>query len=1574
MIYRWLYKLWKYFWITVGVVFFTALILSSVAILLLQLPQTKDYLKNEVVETFNSQYEGTLEIESISGFLPFKAGVNQGKIFAPSDSLNPVLSFERAEATVNWWELLQQNLAISSFEVYSPSILFDRTDGNFNFGQAVRQKEEFRRSGLLNPDAPELIGELNIFAPSLSIIDGEIRVERSIEMPQGLEIRTPFTFQQVNANLFIELTESQIFVDILNISTVIPNSEYNFISTSGQFYSDSRFFELNNFRIRTGIGELEFGLEASPVNLFGENISAQFQAATYSTEFKNSFLSSSFIQRYIPDYPDFEENLFFELIAEGTADEFFIDRFQAGINQSSLLFSATGRDLFQDSLSYEVQLENLVMNPNDLMFITKSVLPDVDLTDYQISTVRGNIAGTLNAMDTELMLRTSMGSLGFDASLLFNIDDQIDYEFLFESDSLDISPFLKDSVNSTLLNGSISAIGSGILENQEVSALINLDESILAGHRLRRLSGTVDLKQNRYDFSLNARDSLSTLQSAGFYSLNGSQHHFSADSRFSNLNLVPYTGFFDAVQTNFNGSFSANIRGSDLEDVWGRLSVEMDPSAIGSDSLRAHQLYADINQPENESRTLRFTSSFFDGEIAGTLSPSAISRMLKYWAGYLMERLDEEIFLANDLTLSQFLLSDSSEIMNEIQESENLELSLQINLKDLDLLRSYVKNLPEIQSRARLTSSVTADGNRIQLSGNLFDERFELNDLHVEDLSSSITVNVRHDMTLREYNLIDFQLSSSSAMVSNMEFSESFLNLTARNDSIEIRQQVLREDDIQLQSSLLGILTPGMFELEIHDFDFGSREYSWVTRGTPSLQFSADRKLTVTDLALSSDNDLIEVNGTFSTDIADSVEYNISNLDLARISNLINKRISFSGIMNGEFITRSLTQIPSIQGLIDIQEGRMNGRLLGDLSLNSTFNSEENQFDTEIRVYTDPEKYPGYITSNDGIGQDLRFNGYFRLPDNEEPDTELFYFDADLREIDMWIVTVIVPAIIADMDGRASGRGFIKGTRNDFDFEATFDASNVYGVPAFTNVEYVLDGEIDFNKTDGLLFRNVRLTDNDGGTGTLSGQVDLDNFSPTTYIDLTLDLNNLQFINNTFDPDIPFYGTLYGTGQARITGTNFSPYLRTSSPVLLSSNSRISVPLEEETEFEQDRRFIQFVESFEEALQNRESTGTDGASGNGETPPEDLTFLERFTMDLQFSANNPLNVQLIFDRVTNEILNTNGTGQIRLLLEDQDVSMFGRFNIVGGDYQFVSGDIFTRRFTLQEGGSISWQGDLVDANLNVTAVYRARPSISSLLGSAGDQQVGQRIPVELVLQIGGTISAVENNFFFRVPTGIEGTLDPTLATQINNLNQNEEEKLIQATSILLSGNFLPFSSTQGLGLEGVSGTAAVVNPLLTSQVINPLLSNQINSLLRSDITFDIDLNLTAFDEVDLGVALRLFDDRVILRREGQITGEQSDIGDLGATYRINRTFSITAFHRQDPTLIAREGNAATGNAQTQEMNGIGVEARFQFNTWKNFGNSIAGAFRKLFGVQRKDESDENVIRNVDSDGNTAAIN
>ncbi|MGK7370973.1 MAG: hypothetical protein ACNS64_12230, partial [Candidatus Halalkalibacterium sp. M3_1C_030] len=329
--------------------------------------------------------------------------------------------------------------------------------------------------------------------------------------------------------------------------------------------------------------------------------------------------------------------------------------------------------------------------------------------------------------------------------------------------------------------------------------------------------------------------------------------------------------------------------------------------------------------------------------------------------------------------------------------------------------------------------------------------------------------------------------------------------------------------------------------------------------------------------------------------------------------------------------------------------------------------------------------------------------------------------------------------------------------------------------------------------------------------------------------------------------------------------------------------------------------------------------------------------------------------------------------QLRITLQDEEVQMFGRYNISGGSYQFVSGEIISRRLALESGGSIVWEGDPENARLDINAIYNVRPNIANLSATAASQDnnrengSGQRVPIDLIIEITGTVSSVENNFYFRTSNTLDLSSNSTLQFALNEINRDEQQKFLQATSILLTGEFIPSQSydqaTTSLS-QNLTRGSTVLNPLLSNQVISPLLSNQINALLDSDVSrFDIDFNLNAYNEIDLGIALRLYNDRLILRREGQLTGGSQEsafgerIGDLNATYRINRGLSVTAFHRQDQTISNVSQGSGTGDV-TPSVDGIGLEAKVQFNTWQELKQKIKNTFNKLFGIKSKKNNEE----------------
>jgi translocation and assembly module TamB len=1125
-------------------------------------------------------------------------------------------------------------------------------------------------------------------------------------------------------------------------------------------------------------------------------------------------------------------------------------------------------------------------------------------------------------------------------------------------DSLDLSPVFPAHIQRNLINGVLSFEGSGFdPDHLDLEIAADLDTGFVNHIDFSQAAFRGQITDQRFEHELSILNGDAEINSSGLIGRSGDDWTVSLEGFTRNIDIKHIFQREDFPNTSINLEYSSDLGFSEIDDLNGRVSFQINESVIGPDTLRSHQFYADLDTPSTSGgeRNFRLTSSFLDAEITGNIYPTNLYHLYRHWNGYIRNQIAEEIVMDSTAVKPVEDISMADQV-------SSADLHLNIEIKDVELLQKYYSENPLFETRSRFNLNLNADQNRLLVTGSLNDSEFRFGNFESGAISANFTTSLRYAEKFRDYGTMDLQLNAENYRYNNFQFRDGYINTSMRSDSIMVQHSSRGfEDEINLNLSMLTRLNPDDIMIEIRDFMLGSEAYTWRTENTPVFTLFKDRSLKLENVNFVSDEERIEINGTYSNAQEDRVEYLVRNLNLQRISELIGGRVRFAGSADGEFYTTTLTQVPTFEGDLNVRRFMLNERLVGDVNINSQYSTAEDHFNTSISVITDPDRYPNYYAENDSIGHDLYFDGYIKTPDLNNPDEEFFSFEADLREIDMWIVTVIVPQIVIEMEGRSSGTGYIRGSLTDYDFNAEFDIDEVMGVPFFVNIPYDLNGTLIFDRNDGLIFEEIYLRDPQGGTGVLTGTVDLDDFSDYNYLDLTLDLNNLLFMNNPYDPDVPFYANARGTGQARITGSNFDPYLRTTQPVVISQGSRISVPVVDDTELQQSYSFIQFVDSFDWRTFQDENI-MNGQNGNGQTfqfDPETLTFVERFTLDLQFIAEQPVNFRLIFDRVTNEILSASGTGQIRLSLEDQNFSIFGRMNISGGDYQFVAGDIISRRFQLLEGGSIIWEGDPANARLNVNATYRARPDLTALITSgAREMQRGQRFPIDLVLNIGGTLSELENDFYFQIPSNIEGTLDPTLLTQVNALNRNEEEKIIQATSILLSGNFIPLTTAStegGTGMalrETLTGGAVVVNPLLTSQVINPLLSDQINSLLRSDMSLDIDFNLTTLNEIDLGVALRLYDDRLILRRDGVITGEYSDIGDLGATYRINRVFAVTAFHRQDPMLTS---SSTAEVRQVQEMNGVGIEAQFQFNTWQELKDRFIRAISRLFGRKEREE-------------------
>ena len=1549
---RWLYKTWSFFWGFIGITIMVVVVLAIAGFGALQLPSTKTYIANQAEERFNNSYQGVLTFGAIQGTIPFNFELYDVSIYPDSSSYIPVFHADTITASLDVWALVRNRFLITGMNVGSPSVIFDSESDN-SFLRAIQRKDNGTSITVEGEELEDVESFVEILAPSMVVRNGtavfrNVVTDSSVFLPSD-----SLTLRTIDLEMFLDYNSEQRFLDIEHLSMRSPELGNTSINLYGQIFNDSRFLEFNAFNIRSGRSVLNFSGEADGVDLFKGKLFEQIRSSDISLNLEEMVLWDDQIRKYNPNVPEHDQSLYLSMAAEGSLDSLWFDEFQIVFGNSEASgFGYITNPLNPQDIRVGGELDRLVTDTTDLKVVLPK-LTEVQNTaiagsDYQLSykadsrSFEGSIAGVGNR-----------GSFNLGGKYVYRTDS---LSIVGRIDSLDVGNLFSDDVFSSKLSGDIDITSSSLdVRKANGRGSITLSEGEINSIPFDSL----DASGNWGNGIITPRffGSAHNSDLSGMGTIDFSQEipaiEFSGSGR--NLDMKAITRVESMQEALVDVEYEIFLNGSNRDNVYGQVSLDIPFSVIAGDTLPSHQFYADFNEPGIAERSLRITSTALDITVDGQYSPNELAQLYPYWKNYFEARVEEELL---------FGVADTTVLERPQIADQNFNLAMTV--KNLDLLRAYFPAFPYMRSNMEMVSDVNVNPDRLLFNASVRDPKFEWGITQADTVNMQITGSFRHQDMLKAYSGLQVQLNAEAVHTEFLNGKDLDFNFDMDEDSVRITHSIgkIQDDTIFRMGSEIS-LSDTLITGRINNFELGNERYMWKNEGVPALMYTLDEKLVFENFSFVNMDEYLSFSGTFSNLPEDSVNYVVRSVDLQRISDLINGRINFSGDLDGTFTTRALTRIPTIQGNLEISGLAIENNVVGDIELSSNFNAEKNRFDTDITIKTDSTIYPEYFVRNTRAGQDIELSGYVLAPAGGEfPAVDSLYkFRLDFESVDLWVIPFIAPKVFTEMSGRATGHGYIWGNLETYDFNVDYQVGMddaVYMKPNFLGTSYFAQGDVSFSRHRGLDFKGLYIIDPSGGSAILSGTYDFNDFKDLDYIDLTLQMDEFQFLNSTFAPDLPFFGQVYGTSTVRLTGTNLNPVLTTLVPVTITDFSRVGIPLLEETDFDASSQFIRFVDDFSKTGSRSGSTagGTQFALEE-ERDPFDRTFMERFTLDFQFVAVNPMMVELIFDPITGDMIRADGTGRLRILLRDQELTMFGQFDITGGSYNFVSGDIFTRRFELESGGTITWEGAPDDARLNLNAIYQARPDINTLTQARSEIETSQRVPVELVLHVGGSLSAIDNDFFFRLPNTFETRQNTTLQTQINNLNRNEDEKLIQATSFLLMGDFIPYSAlndndaSTSIG-SNFSSSGAVLNPLLSSQVISPLLSNQINSLLRSDVgTLDIDFNLNTYNNVDLAVALRLYNDRIILSREGQITGSQSSIGDLGATYRINQTLSVTAFHRQDPTFSTF--TSTDESQQFQDINGVGVEAELTFNTWNEFFKKLASPFRRLFGTKEKEE-------------------
>ncbi|PVH26466.1 translocation/assembly module TamB domain-containing protein [Sphingobacterium corticibacter] len=724
---------------------------------------------------------------------------------------------------------------------------------------------------------------------------------------------------------------------------------------------------------------------------------------------------------------------------------------------------------------------------------------------------------------------------------------------------------------------------------------------------------------------------------------------------------------------------------------------------------------------------------------------------------------------------------------------------------------------------------------------------------------------------------------------------------------------------------------------------------TWNVRPNNQIAFG-DAGVLVRDFVLNHAGQELSVQSQDST-YNSPIALNFNNFRIETISRMVDSEsLDVGGGING---TATVSRLES------------NPVFISDLMINAFSFAKQEVGDISIKVNNETQNTFAADVAITGNGNEVQLLGTFMSP--PEGDAQI---NASLEFKPMMMKTLEAFSFgnLKDTEGNISGKIDIAGTTAAPRITGGLTFNNSKMNVAMLNSTMLINNQtISFNN-QGVQFKQFEIRDAKNNAARINGSVRTTDYSDFAF-NLSLNMDDFEAMNSTMEDNDMFYGKMYLTTALKVTGDMNSPRVDGSIRTNDKTDFYFVVPNENPGVAERDG-VVKFVDRSDSTSRNIFAR-LDSLT----TAPTALTGMN---ISLKLQTDPEARFTVVLDPGTKDELHIQGVANLTAGIDaSEKITMSGTYTIEKGEYTVPLGPL-SRQFTFQKGSVITWGGDPLDANMNITAVYRNRFPTLELVQSQVQLQsqnlYRQRIPFNVLLKLSGALFTPDLAFDIQldentsmVPQDVTNNVNIALA----NMRNDPAELNKQVFSLIALGRFMaanPFESLSGGG--GVEGMArSTVSNFLTGQ-----LNNLTSDLIRG---VDIDFNLqseqdyltgSAQNRTDLnvGISRALFDDRIKVtvgsnfevegnsrpgEKASNIAGDVSIEGRISPDGRyIGRVFRKNQYQ---PTLqgqFVETGIGLVANITYDRFREIFMSSR----AIDNYYNSDSKNFRRRFDVDRMD--------------------
>lgn len=831
---------------------------------------------------------------------------------------------------------------------------------------------------------------------------------------------------------------------------------------------------------------------------------------------------------------------------------------------------------------------------------------------------------------------------------------------------------------------------------------------------------------------------------------------------------------------------------------------------------------------------------------------------------------------------------------------ENDEYDIKLDVSDARDILSFLKPGLYIAQGSKIRLNIAKDGN---LTASVKSPRIALGKNYLKDINLSID---NRDSSLNA------TVACSAVSVAGLSLMGDNLMLYAKDNGFgagftyDNGTELANKGEMYL-SGKLGRDRHGALTVNARTLP----SYIWYDDDAWTVSESTidltGKDLRIDNLTATCSDQSIKINGGYSSTVKDTLSVNLVKFDLGILNKFLGDSFGITGLATGHAIISSPWQ--NNAGLmmnLTSDSTEVAGQRMGTLRLASSLD------DGKMRV----------IAKNDIDGKrTLDVKGDYFLKN------KLIDATADFDGLNVGYIAPLLSSVFSEMGGNLSGRIKINGTMDSpsLTSEGTrFD--DVLLKVGFTNVPYYVSGP--FSVTDqGLFFDNVSVKDRFDGTGTIAGGLTFNHLKDFR-MDTRIKMRGVEAIDMTENDNQAFYGHLFASGDVLIKGPFEAIQLDVN--VRTDKDGRLHIPIDNASN-DGKNDLLTFKQAFKEVyIDPYDAMMSKMTSGSGKGSD--------FGLKLRVNATQGTEAYVEIDRAAGNVLNGRGQGTVDIEVRPaRDLfTINGDYTLRSGNFHFNAMDIAKRDFTISEGSTVRFNGDVMDSDLDIKGIYSTKASVATLI--ADTSAVAARRVVNCGIGVSGKLREPKLSFSIEVPD-----LDPTTKSRVESALNTEDKVQRQFLSLLISGSFMP---------EEQSGVVNNTNMLYSN--VAEIMAGQLNNILQKlDIPLDLGLNYQSSESgtniFDVAVSTQLFNNRVIVngnvgnREYSNSSSSGADVvGNLDIEIKLDKSGQLRM------NLFSHSADDYTTYLDNTQRNGVGVAYQREFNTFKEF-------FRNLFMSRKKRE-------------------